>query len=219
MAKWNRAELLLLKCPQCGKDFSAKKFKKWIKKYCSVQCYSDSRKGLKRDPQVAARASFAMKKALKDPVVRKKISLALLGKKRSEKTKKTLSEMAIKRLSENGIKPTCTRYTSLKTGREEIADSSYELLRFKALDQSPLIKSWTKKHGIRIIYSVNGKKHRYLPDILIYYNDGKKVLEEVKGRIWNHSVFAMKNLYAVSYCMMHGMQFRLIFKEQLNEVL
>jgi len=64
-----------------------------------------------------------------------------------------------------------------------------------------------------------GKKHRYYPDILVVYCDGRKFVEEVKGRVWNRLAFGLKNLAAVSYCASHKMKYRIIFKEQLELVI
>lgn len=81
-----------------------------------------------------------------------------------------------------------------------------------------MVKKWTKKHGLRLRYKVRGRKHRYLPDILVEYHDGRKFLEEVKGKVWDHLAFGAKNLTAASYCLLHGMRFRIVFREQLELV-
>lgn len=109
-------------------------------------------------------------------------------------------------------------YRSTKTGIHEEFDSSYELRRFKALDASELVKSWTKKHGLELHYKLRGRRHRYLPDILVEYKDGRIFLEEIKGRIWDHIAFGVKNLTAASYCFNRGMRYRIIFREQLELV-
>jgi len=110
-------------------------------------------------------------------------------------------------------------YKSKKTKLSEWYESSYELERFKALDASPLVKFWTKSHGLRIPYRIKKRKHHYIPDILVEYRDGKKYLEEVKGFVFNRIQFGAKNIAAISYCMSKGMTFRIIFKEQLAVVL
>lgn len=109
-------------------------------------------------------------------------------------------------------------YRSKKTGNTESYDSSYELIRFKALDESKLVKSWTKNHGIIIPYRSAKRRRRYYPDILVELKDGSKILEEVKGYVWNRLSFGAKNIAAVSYCNSIGYKYRVIFKEQLEIV-
>jgi hypothetical protein len=52
----------------------------------------------------------------------------------------------------------------------------------------------------------------------VEYKDGRIFLEEIKGRIWDHVAFGVKNLTAVSYCLNRGMRYRIIFREQLELV-
>jgi hypothetical protein len=103
-------------------------------------------------------------------------------------------------------------------------DSGYELRRFQALDSSPLVKTWTKRHGIRIAYKGRGKKgnrkiRHYIPDILVEYHDGRIFLEEVKGYVFDVIEFARKNHAARAYCVRRRISFRLIYKDDLEEVL
>lgn len=109
-------------------------------------------------------------------------------------------------------------YHSSKTGKTEKYDSSYELRRFIALDASPLVKTWTKKHGLKIRYKMMGRQHRYHPDILVIYHDGQKFVEEIKGKVWDRLAFGLKNLAAISHCAMYGMKYRVLFREQLELV-
>ena len=66
-------------------------------------------------------------------------------------------------------------YKSKVTELREYYQSSYELVRFKQLDEAGV--QWTKRHGLSIEYEFKGSTHRYVPDILV---EGK-VLEEIKG--------------------------------------
>jgi hypothetical protein len=103
-------------------------------------------------------------------------------------------------------------------GREERYESSYELLRFRALDTSPDVETWTREHGIRISYRLKGRRHRYSPDILVVMKDGTTFLEEVKGRIWSPIAFYYKNFAALHYCKRKGWTFRVLFKQDLDIV-
>lgn len=109
-------------------------------------------------------------------------------------------------------------YRSSKTNKLEKYDSSFELTRFKALDESPLVESWTKNHNIKIRYKLGKRRKKYIPDILVKYKDGRVFIEEVKGYVWDKKKFAMKNLYAVSFCMSKGMTYRIIYSELLSTV-
>jgi hypothetical protein len=111
-----------------------------------------------------------------------------------------------------------SHYISTKTGRKEFSDSSYELRRFKALDASPLVKFWTKKHKIRIRYHDGFRKRWYLPDILVEFNSGKKIIEEVKGHVFEPFKFESKNFAAQKYCALNGMHFRIIYFKDLDKV-
>jgi len=109
-------------------------------------------------------------------------------------------------------------YRSSKTGLEERADSSFELRRFVALDGSDLVKAWTKRHGIVIPYRMGNKRRRYHPDILIQYHDGRRVLEEIKGFVFQPRQFSAKNFAAVRHCVMNGMGFRVVYGKDLETV-
>lgn len=88
-----------------------------------------------------------------------------------------------------------------------------------ALDRSPIVRSWTKQHGIRIRYRLLGNRYRtYVPDILVEFNDDRRVLEEVKGKIWSPWVFEQKTLHALRYCSQRGMKFRVVFGNDLDIV-
>ena len=49
------------------------------------------------------------------------------------------------------------------------------------LDDDPGVKKWMKRHGISIPW-IDNQKHqrRYLPDFIVEYEDGRRVILEVK---------------------------------------
>lgn len=108
-------------------------------------------------------------------------------------------------------------YTSTKTGRRQYYDSSYELRRFKALDNSPLVQDWGRPKT-KIRYRLGKSKHNYHPDILVLYHDGRVYLEEVKGWIPNKRVFIKKKWMAEWYCRVKGWEYRVIFEKDLETV-
>jgi len=59
--------------------------------------------------------------------------------------------------------------------------SSWERRRWLELDADPDVVQFTR-HPCRIPYQWEGNQHLYLPDVLIGYTDGSKVLEEIKPR-------------------------------------
>lgn len=83
----------------------------------------------------------------------------------------------------------CGNYVSIKTGIEEWYQSSYELVRMIELDEDKTVEHWTKKHKIRIKLN---EKNWYIPDFLITYINGDKILEEVKGYVRNKKLFDLQ---------------------------
>jgi len=63
----------------------------------------------------------------------------------------------------------------------EKAQSSLELQMMLRLERDPHVVKWMKRHGITIPW-IDGQKHqrRYVPDFLVEYEDGRKVIIEVK---------------------------------------
>jgi hypothetical protein len=80
------------------------------------------------------------------------------------------------------------------------------------LEQDPAVKSWTKKHGIKIPYTYLGLFIRnYLPDFLVEYNDGSKELHEGKGLpllFWSST--KEKRAAAQKWCKERGMRYKVV---------
>lgn len=59
--------------------------------------------------------------------------------------------------------------------------SNLECRMMDRLEKDPHVVKWMKRHGITIPW-IDGQKHqrRYVPDFLVEYEDGKKVIIEVK---------------------------------------
>ena len=109
-------------------------------------------------------------------------------------------------------------YQSSLTGKREYYESSYELRRFRALDASPLVRYWTKSHGLKLRYRLYGRKRRYWPDILVFYNDGRIYLEEIKGHIFRQREFVKKKWAAQAYCGARRWKYRILFEADLETV-
>lgn len=70
-------------------------------------------------------------------------------------------------------------YDSIKAGRV-LYRSTFELRAYQLLDNDPLVKNY-KVEPLSIFY---GRKNWYKPDLLVEYQDGHKLLIEVKAS-WN----------------------------------
>ena len=64
---------------------------------------------------------------------------------------------------------------------EESYDSDLEKYYMVELEGMPGVKSWTKRHDIKIPYRLLFITRHYLPDFLVEFNDGSKELHETKG--------------------------------------
>lgn len=110
-------------------------------------------------------------------------------------------------------------FKSNKMNEEFYYMSSYELRRMELLEQSEEVLEFTNKHGIVLEYkNKNGKYCGYIPDILITFVDGSKRLEEIKGRIRDEVVFALKNEIAIKFCNENDIEYKLVFKKDLDKI-
>lgn len=95
-------------------------------------------------------------------------------------------------------------------------ESSYDSLLERdymlELEQTGGIASWTKDHGIRILYKLLGFIPRnYLPDFHVEFADGSKELHETKGAgflFWAET--HAKRRAANAWCRARGMRYRFI---------
>jgi len=69
-------------------------------------------------------------------------------------------------------------YESPKVGRVYYM-SGWEQRRWQELDADPQVVVY-QRSPCAIPYEWEGSPHRYIPDVLIHYGDGSKVLEEIK---------------------------------------
>ncbi len=222
MANWNKVEPVILVCPTCLKEFSFRPRKFHSKKFCTRKCFTDSLKGKKHSQERITKRTAQIRKTFSEhPEINKALGEKRRGKKYPPSHGEKISLAKIRSIQEKGFsrpKKYITQYQSTKTGKTEMSDSSYETRRFKALDESPLVKKWTKAHGIRIQYREKNRRRNYLPDILVEYHDGSVFLEEVKGYVRDRWNFALKNVAAMLYCHQKGYTFRIVFREQLDSV-
>lgn len=107
------------------------------------------------------------------------------------------------------------RLTGLKKSPsgEEDYDSALEREYMVELERDAAVRSWTKRHGIKIVYRFLGFPRDYLPDFLVEYQDGHKELHETKGLpllFWVTT--KLKRVSAEEYCRRQGWRYKLITK-------
>ena len=87
--------------------------------------------------------------------------------------------------------------------------SRLEMRMMDRLERDPHVVKWMKRHGITIPW-IDGQKHqrRYLPDFLVEYEDGSKVIIEVKdpSRLDSNDV-QRKRKAAEIWCNQRGMEY------------
>lgn len=87
--------------------------------------------------------------------------------------------------------------------------SDLERRMMDRLEKDPHVARWMKRHGITIPW-IDGQKHqrRYVPDFLVEYADGRKVVLEVKdpSRIDSDDV-KRKRKAAEIWCRLRGMEY------------
>jgi hypothetical protein len=99
---------------------------------------------------------------------------------------------------------------------EEVYDSELEKFYMPELEGMPGVKSWTKKHGIKIPYKLFLIPHNYLPDFLVEFEDGSKEIHETRGLpllFWLST--KMKRLSAEVYCKSLGWKYKMITKDKI----
>ncbi len=97
-------------------------------------------------------------------------------------------------------------------GKEDY-DSTLERGYMVELERDPAVKSWTKKHGIKIPYKFLGFRKHYLPDFLVEYQNGSEEIHETKGLpllLWLST--KIKSKTAEQFCKDQGWKYKLITK-------
>jgi hypothetical protein len=109
-------------------------------------------------------------------------------------------------------KGTLTNLKKSPYGKEDY-DSTLEREYMVELERDRAVKSWTKKHGIKIPYKFLGFTKHYLPDFVVEYKDGSKEIHETKGLpllLWLST--RIKRKTAEEFCKEQGYKYKLITK-------
>ena len=110
-----------------------------------------------------------------------------------------------------------TPWQSTKTGRWEMANSTYELLRMGQLDADADVVSWGKKTPLIAYTDAAGKSRTYVPDFLIEYADGRRVVEEVKPAFQLESATVKaKHAAAREQLAADGIEFRVVTQNDIG---
>ncbi len=98
---------------------------------------------------------------------------------------------------------------------EEAYDSDLEKYYMVELERMPGVKSWTKRHSIKIPYQFLFIKKNYIPDFLVEFNDGSKEIHETKGLpfLFLQST-KLKKVSAEEYCKRLGWKYKFITKDK-----
>lgn len=111
-------------------------------------------------------------------------------------------------------------YTSAKGGDCKYR-SGWELAYIKWLDANPSVKSF-RYEGVVIIYISNvrsGMHHRYFPDFLVEYVDGRQVLVEIKpARKVGQRINQKKLTAARQWCDEHGATLEIMTEIELKNL-
>ena len=108
------------------------------------------------------------------------------GRKHDNTSREKMSEARARLISLGLFNPNYHRgirgeYFSNKIGEKCFFASFYEFLRMVLLDLDENVKTWTKRHNIRIKYFFKEKQHFYIPDFFVELKSGQFILEEIKG--------------------------------------
>lgn len=123
-------------------------------------------------------------------------------------------ERQLKVCLENLSKRTPKHHHSRKAGKV-LYRSSYELQAYKLLDRDPRVRTYVPEPG-RIAYTLNGREHSYVPDLLVKHRCGRKVVVEIKPE---SQVATEKNLAkfraAKRFCIEHGADWEVWTEKEL----
>jgi hypothetical protein len=98
---------------------------------------------------------------------------------------------------------------------EELYDSDLEKYYMVELEGMPGVKTWTKKHNIKIPYCFFFIKRNYIPDFLVELNDGSKEIHETKGLPFLFLLSTkLKKQSAEEYCRRLGWKYKFITKDK-----
>jgi len=143
--------------------------------------------------------------------------------RRSEKAIKNTKEKNSKIISDafkNGSIYNYGKYYSQKLDKEILYRSSYELKFLGFIDNLDFVKTFEYEQ-LAIEYNFDGIIHRYIPDLLVYFNCGSKVLMEIGPstfKLYPSEKEKEKQSAAINYCRNRLIDY-VIITEKLIDIL
>ena len=97
-------------------------------------------------------------------------------------------------------------------------DSGWELQYMRELELDPMVKRWTRHHGLRIPYRKWwGSNGYYEPDFLVEIQGGQKEIREVKGTHLLADLNTRRKFQAgEAFCRQRDMVFKVVTKTQVD---
>ena len=108
----------------------------------------------------------------------------IYGEEKAKKISDVCSRSGVRRILRDGnsqVRSKSGYFYSNKNGKWLYYMSSYELIAYQILESMSKVMSY-KVNSVCVKYEWNGGIHRYLVDILVWYDDGSKELIEVKSQ-------------------------------------
>lgn len=134
---------------------------------------------------------------------------------RTEEWRNKISETITKKYLSGGFQWSRGEYVSTKDGKIRHYRSSWERRHMELLDLDENVLSYDYE-PFCIDYVWQGKGHRYLPDFVVRYSDGRIEMHEVGVKTLKQLERARaKQAAAEEYCARHGWKFRIISEDDL----
>lgn len=97
-------------------------------------------------------------------------------------------------------------------------DSGWELQYMQELELDPIVKRWTRHHGLRIPYRKWwGRNGYYEPDFLVEIQGGQKEIREVKGTHLLVDLNTKRKFQAgEAFCRQRDMVFKVVTKARVD---
>jgi len=162
------------------------KFKEWVKSEERIKKISNKSLEFWKNEDYRTKIIKRLKEVLSDGRCNK-------NREFREKMSETISKL----YSEGNITNNSNKYkTGIfkdKKGEEFFYASSYEYDAMRIFDNSPNVKLWTNKHGIKIKYHYNNLFRNYIPDFYVEFINGLSFIIEMKG--WITEEVEVKEFY------------------------
>lgn len=212
----NSNHRVTVKCDECNREFETiwSNRKKRLEKIKKDLCNSCAKSGNRNSQYGRDRkelCAIARKRQTKNP---------MHGKTHSASTKTKMSKIKANQILNGEFDLLSNNrgqkiwYFSIKNNISFCADSVLELYRMTQLDSDNEIKSWTKRHKIKVPYMIDDILKYTTPDFLIMLNDNTKIIEEVKG--WVNKKELIKREALKKYCTENGFLFSYKTQKDLN---